>query len=211
MEDFSATEKDTGRNIRRWLFNPFYYIAGGKALLVGVGFILATGFIAYQANCRFDGVLDFHLGATAQVPLGVSLSEGLISWLIMGVLLLAGGKIISSSRVRVLDVVGTQALARAPYLLTALFSLLPGVSRFAQQISSGQAALQAHLKAFPLDALSFGVNLLVAISMTIWMVALMYRAYAVSCNVSGGKAVGVFIAAVILGEVISKVLLLYIF
>jgi hypothetical protein len=44
--------------------------------------------------------------------------------------------------------------------------------------------------------------------MVIWMVILMYRGFAVSCNVSGGKAIGVFIIAVLLGEAISKMAIL---
>jgi len=54
----------------------------------------------------------------------------------------------------------------------------------------------------------FSLTLLAGILMIIWMVALMYRAYAVSCNVSGGKAAGVFITALILGEVVSKIILI---
>jgi hypothetical protein len=43
------------------------------------------------------------------------------------------------------------------------------------------------------------------------MIALMYRAYSVSCNVAGKKAVLVFIPLLILGEVISKLVLLTVF
>ena len=35
----------------------------------------------------------------------------------------------------------------------------------------------------------------------VWMVLLMYRAFAVSCNVAGGLAIAVFIAAIAVGEV----------
>jgi hypothetical protein len=36
------------------------------------------------------------------------------------------------------------------------------------------------------------------------MVVLMYRGFAVSCNVSGGKAIGAFVVALILAEILSK-------
>ena len=42
---------------------------------------------------------------------------------------------------------------------------------------------------------------IVLILLLIWMVFLMYRAFAVSCNVAGGRAIAVFIAAIALGEV----------
>ena len=57
----------------------------------------------------------------------------------------------------------------------------------------------------------FAVAALVAILMIVWMVVLMYRAYSLSCNVSGGKAIGVFIAALILAEAISKAFVLGLF
>jgi hypothetical protein len=41
--------------------------------------------------------------------------------------------------------------------------------------------------------------------MLVWMVALMYRAYSVSCNTKGGKAIGSFIAALIIAEILSIV------
>ena len=47
--------------------------------------------------------------------------------------------------------------------------------------------------------------MIVTLSMIIWMVVLMYRAYCVSCNIKGPKAIGTFIAALIVGEVLSKV------
>jgi hypothetical protein len=42
----------------------------------------------------------------------------------------------------------------------------------------------------------------------VWMIALMYRAFAVSCNVSGKVAILVFIIALAVGEIISKVIIL---
>ena len=37
-----------------------------------------------------------------------------------------------------------------------------------------------------------------------WEVALMYKSYSVSCNVKGGKAIGTFIAGLLLAEILSK-------
>ena len=47
--------------------------------------------------------------------------------------------------------------------------------------------------------------------MTIWMIALMYKAYTVSCNVKGAKVVTTFILSLILAEILSKVLILALF
>ena len=201
-------ESKTGRErkIRTWLFNPFHYIAGAKGLAIGVAVTLAAGFIGSLSNSHFDGVLDFHTGAPA--PLWVFMSEGLLDWVVMGALLFLGGKIISRSRLRALDVFGTQALARFPTLVTALAALLPGYQRYAGHLASQYIKTMQDVQTNPADPIMFAITVLVAIIMTVWMVALMYRAYSVSCNVRGNKAIGVFIAALILGEIISKVLVL---
>jgi hypothetical protein len=44
----------------------------------------------------------------------------------------------------------------------------------------------------------------VAIAMIVWMVALMYRAYSVSCNIKGARAVITFIVSIVGAEVLSK-------
>ncbi len=41
-----------------WLFNPFKYIAGAKALLIGLALMLATAVIASFSLTHFDGVID---------------------------------------------------------------------------------------------------------------------------------------------------------
>jgi len=203
VTDLPRTGQTRRRGIWVWLFNPFHYVAGGTALLVGVAVILAAGVIASLSNAHFDGVLDLHVDRP--VPLWVFLLEGVIDWIALGALVLVGAKMISRSRVRTLDVLGTQALARTPTLVTALIALLPGFQRFLAHLTAQYLPGAPDVQTQPMDVLVFAVAVLAIILMTIWMVALMYRAFSVSCNVTGGKAVAVFIAALILAEALSKV------
>ena len=48
----------------------------------------------------------------------------------------------------------------------------------------------------------------IAILMIIWMVALMYKAYTVSCNIKGPKAIVTFIVSLIGAEIFSKAAIL---
>ena len=213
----------TRRNpIRTWLFNPFHYVAGGQAMALGIGAILLACLLGMLTTSHFDGVLDFHVGAKA--PWWVYWVEGPVNWLIMSVLLLVGGKLLSRSQVRILDVFGTQALARFPTLIMALTQLVPPVRRVGQHLAEAATNMPPPNPASPLQPLTsmfaaiqpyelilFIVAVLLVLAMICWMVALMYRAYAVSCNVSGGAAIGVFVVLLIVGEIISKVLLLTLF
>jgi predicted nuclease of restriction endonuclease-like RecB superfamily len=58
------------------------------------------------------------------------------------------------------------------------------------------------------DIAIFAIAMFLTILMLIWMVALMYRAYAVSCNIKGPKAIVTFIIGLIGAEMISKVIIL---
>jgi len=192
--------------LSQWLFNPFRFIAGFKALLLGLAIILASSFIGSFSNTHFDGVLDVHTGRSA--PMWFFLAEGLIDWVCMVIPLFLFGLIVSRSAFRMIDVLGTQALARWPYLIAAL-AMLPDANRrvlaylMSKLIQTAPAAAISSI-----DVLVFGFVMFVIILMLIWMVALMYRAYAVSCNIKGAGAVVTFIVSLIGAEVLSKIAIL---
>ena len=163
------------------LFNPFFYVAGGKALGIGLAAILLAGLIGALGNAHFDGVLDTHAGAHA--PLWFFLAEGIIDWLCLAAVLLVLGLVASKTTFRALDVLGTQALSRWPTVLLAFLMLPSAVGRFGAQlvglISHPEASRAINIP----DAIVFCVVVLATIPITCWMVYLMYKAYSVSCNV----------------------------
>lgn len=204
--DISLEETVRGKNsIRSWLLSPFHYIAGGKALVAGVLGILLAGAVGSFSRTHFDGVLDVHSGMAA--PLWIFLSEGVLNWIALALFLYLAGIMISRSRVRVADVFGTQALARYPTVIIAIVFLLPGHQRFVQHLCARFIKTLPEVETLPADPLIFAVVIIVTIVMIIWMVALMYRGFSVSCNLRGGKTIGFFVAALILGEALSKVLI----
>lgn len=183
------------KSLQTWLFNPFHFIAGGKALAIGLGAIVVAALVGSLSNSHFDGVLDFHTGLDA--PVWMFVAEGVIDWLSMSILLYLAGLILVGRRVRAIDIFGTQALARVPTVATALVALLPGF----QRVSSG---LLLGIKPSPDDLAMFGIVAVIGLIMTVWMVALMYRGFAVSCNAKGAKAIVAFIIALLLAEAASK-------
>lgn len=177
-----------------WLFNPFHFLAGGQALAWGLACTVLTAYLGGIFDYRFTGVISFQ--RTAPVPLWHAIAQGLMAWAIPSVLLYIGGRLISRSHVRPIDVFGTQALARAPGLLIALITVSPP---FRNLITALIAQGSSNLSIAQLALLS-SVGL-VLILLLVWIVLLMYRAFAVSCNVAGGRAIAVFIAAIALGEI----------
>jgi hypothetical protein len=196
------TDTTNSNRLIQWLFNPFRFIAGFQSLLIGLAIILISGFVGSFSNTHFDGVLDVHTGAAA--PMWFFLAEGLIDWISMALPLFVFGLIVSRSSFRMIDVLGTQALARWPYLIAAI-ALLPDANRRVLEYITLQIMQAASTTTINTeDVFIFGFAMIVVILMLIWMVALMYQAYAVSCNIKGARAVVTFIVSVILAEVLSK-------
>ncbi len=171
------------------MFNPFKKWAGSIALGAGLLTICLAAFIGSLNNLHFDGVLDAHVGMPG--TLGLFVVESLMDWLILGIVFLICGLVLSQSRPRAIDILGTQALARWPMVFVALLSFMPGLE-------------VADVTNISKELIVFG---LLALLFTIWMVALMFNAYKVSTNLKGAKLIVSFIAGLMAAEVISKLLL----
>ena len=204
VNDTGKTMPDRG--LIQWLFNPFRFVAGYKAILLGLAIILISALFGFLGNTHFDGVLDVHTGLKA--PIWIFFAEGIVDWLSLAIPLFFFGLIVSHSAVRLIDVFGTQALARWPYLITSIVMLPEANRRFGAYLmarftnTAGSGALNYT------DVCVFVFSAIVAVFMIVWMVAIMYQAYAVSCNIKGAKAIITFVVSIIGAEVLSKFLIL---
>lgn len=195
------------------LFSPFQRIAGGPALGLGLAAIVVTALIGAPQGLHFDGVLDMHAGMRA--PWWVFVGEGLINWISLALMLLAAGRLLSKTAFRSLDLFGTQALARWPTILIALACLAPGFHRYTEAIvrslSSLKPGVVPTLPPGGADAFVFILVTVATLAGIVWMVALMWKSFSHCCNLRGGKAVGAFVVALIAAEVLSKVLIGFLF
>ena len=180
--------------IVRWMFNPFVRIAGPRSLIIGLAGIVAAGVAAAGAGIHFDGLLDVHAGN--EVALWVPVVEGLVNWAVFTLLLMVVALLFSKSAVRLIDIAGTQAMARMPLLLVAAICNLPLIQDAFDGVAA--AVISGQLAGLPWGALATGI--LVTLAGVVWMVALMWKAFSVSCNMKGGRAIALFILAVLLGE-----------
>ena len=192
MENSPSTHQEM--TVGRWLFNPFVRIAGARSLIIGLAGIVAAGLAAAGAGIRFDGLLDVHAGN--RVALWVPVVEGLVNWGVFTLLLVVVALLFSKSAVRPVDIAGTQAMARMPLLLVAAICNLPSIQEAFDGLAS--AILGGELDGTTVAGLVAGV--LVSLVGVVWMVALMWKAFSISCNMRGGRAIALFILAVLLGE-----------
>lgn len=181
------------------LINPFLYIAGGKALAWGLAIIAIETTWLCGIGFIQDSYLHFApapavntLVKTAAMQLAMWLSPALLLWLC--------GLMLSRSKIRLIDILGTTALAQAPLLLL----LLP--------LSIGR--LNDMLKAAAEAVRSGGVPELPTVLLLLyglWGLAVIilfyirnYQAFSVSCNLRGWRAAVPFIVVVLLVTVLSQ-------
>ena len=174
----------------KWLINPFERIAGWQALFIGIVVMALTAIIGKINGIAFDGVLYVRAGMSFDFT--VSFAKQAIDFLVLFLTMWIAGVCFSKSRLRAVDVAGTMALARIPMLLFLVICFLPIVPASLYDISR------------------IIIFLLICIPFMIWMVALMYNAYSISCHLKGTRAVVSFIGALFVAEIVSR-LVFYIF
>ena len=173
----------------KWVYNPFERIAGWSALLAGVIVMAFTAVIGKVNGIAFDGVLDVHSGASFNFTAAFAMQA--VDFLSLFLTMWIAGVCFSKTKLRAIDVGGTMALARAPMLLLVVICFLP--------------VAPAGLYDIP-RIVVFGI---ICVLFSIWMIALMYNAYSVSCNLKGVKATVSFIVALLAAEIVSKLIFIF--
>lgn len=174
-------------NIKTWVLNPFMFIAGMESLLLGLVIMAGTGCFGYLSSMSFNGMLDVHF--TKDIPFVWHLAEQGITLCVSILVFYPLGLILSRSHIRLIDVAGTLALSRWPMIIVSLFGLV------------------YQPPADPLNNLGSLITVgMIILLFSIWMIALMYNAFRISCNVKDGKAVGGFIAGLLISEIVSAII-----
>ena len=181
----------------RWhlLWNPFSRIAGWHAFAAGIVIVVVTAIVAAYGNLALDGALDAHLGEELTIKDSLLLSLISMGSLIL-VMLFAGIALRKAYRAQ--DIVGTFTLARFPMFLLALLALFTTAPELSEMINNPMSIFS-----YP----AFLLFLLLSIPLVVWMVALYYHAFKVSVGAKGPKMVWTFIVALLVAEILSKILI----
>lgn len=175
------------------MFNPFIKIAGWEALGLGLAVNILAAFIGVYSRTVFDGAFDIHLVNWTNFIRSFSyLGIGLFS-LIFAMTIMV---FVISRNFRIVDVVGTILLARAPFILAALAGFLTHAPD-AKAIMANPAIL--------FTSLSFIAVMLLIVPVALWSIVLQYNAMKVSSGVKGSKLIAGFIIALFAAEVLSKI------
>ena len=173
----------------KWFINPFERIAGWQALFFGLAAMALTAVIGKINGVAFDGVVDIHTGGSFSFTASFAMQA--VDFLALFLTMWIAGVCFSKTRLRAVDVAGTMALARAPMLPLVVICFLP--------------VTPAGLYDIP----RLIIFVLISIPFTIWMIALMYNAYSVSCHLKGVRAVVTFIGSLLVAEIVSKLVFIF--
>lgn len=183
------------------LLNPFKYIAGGYALFIGVVVILITSFIGYLSNTHFPDVIS--VKASFEYPLSYYIIQNLANWIVISIILYLVSILFSTSKVRVIDIFGTQALSRAPYLLAAFIGFSGSLEKFGKYILWKLLEIGEPVNISTTSIVFAIIFMIVTLVLTIWLIILMFNAFRVASNIKGAKSVILFIIALLLSIFIS--------
>ena len=184
------------------LFNPFTYIAGERSLIAGIAVILATGVIGFFSHMHFPNILS--VKTSPDFPLQYYLMQNIVNWLVISTILYLISILFSKSSVRIVDVFGTQGLARFPYLISAFIGFSASLEKFGEYVlwellNQGEPV---ELSTLAMVIAIFLITL--TLLLTIWLIILSYNAFKVSSNIKGPKSVWLFILGLLLSIFITE-------
>ena len=183
------------------LFNPFRYIAGVRSLLVGILILLATAIVGFFSHTHFPDLISVKVGV--HFPMGYFVLQSLANWLVFSVILYLLALLFSSSSVRIVDIFGTQALARFPYLIAAFISFSGSMDKFGKYVQWSMMHQGNEVSLSTLDMVVAITLILMTLLLTVWMIVLMVNAFRVSANLKGTKLTVTFLVAIIVSMIIT--------
>ena len=181
--------------------NPFEYIAGVNSLGLGIFILLLTSVIGYFSNTHFPDLISVKVNPNYSVL--QIMAECLSNWLIVSILFYLAAIIFSKSSIRLIDIFGTQALARSPYLFASLVGFSNSMNTF------GRYLVWTYMKqGEPVEITTFQIIIALMLTvfvilLTIWLIILMFNAFKVSANLKGIKLSIIFIVVLIISMIFS--------
>lgn len=187
------------------LINPFTYVAGWRALGWGLVVLAATIAVAVTGRIHYDGVMDLHVSPVT-APGWLYACQPVADWLVVALVFWLAGRVFSRSKQRGIDYFGTTAMARFPYLIAGILWMPALLGRFAEPLSK-MAGTHEHIleELISLPGLPwFIIGVLITLVLVAWLAVISYFALKESSGMRHTRALGVFLGAALVAEIVSK-------
>ncbi len=171
--------------------------------MAGVIFTLIGSIIASSFNIRFDGVIDIHIVPNALFY--QTLLDNLINIFCLVLFLYISAKYINR-KTRLIDILTTSVVARAPFYLLPFFNINGIIGRASEEIIQiVNPELISQISSTNLFIISvFGIN---TILFLVWYISLLFNGFKVASNAKGKVPIILFIVSLLFAEILSKFLI----
>lgn len=180
------------------LINPFQKIAGFKALFMGLVLMIIMSLVGVYAGVFYDGsfgiMLPLGLKTNATPNFILLMYQNIISILLVSASFLASALLFKQKGIRVIDFLGTVALARYPIFISLLSTMVHRLLEpelFTKDISQG---IELHFDL--INTLSY----LIFLACFIWQIATYFFAFKESSGFEDKRLWGCFILCILVAE-----------
>lgn len=184
------------------IFNPFSKFTETQLLVFGIAITVIGSFFGFFFQVSYDGVLDVH---SKNVTFFESLKENAVNVFSIFVVLLVLGKIINQ-RTRIIDILNTSLVSRLAIYLIAIFANNPVMERITNQVLESKD----HLENFQLNPtdliITMGISILMMVFLT-YFIVLLVNGFRTATNIKKWQHFVFFAIAIIVAEIISKILI----
>lgn len=185
------------------LFKPFEKYSEQKLLVTGIIATLIGALVTYLLNCKFIGVLKMTF--VEETSIGQSILDNIIILSCLSIFLFLAAKYIYK-KTRLIDIIVTALVGFIPLYILPIFNIKDTIKIATENIlkySSPELANQMPLEnLIPLVIFGF-----FTIGILVWFIALLYNGFKTASNAKGTKAIVVFVIALILADVVSRIII----
>ena len=169
---------------RQLLYNPFTYLAGFKSLIIGLIILIIISLLAYTTGTHYIGYININFAKDS--PFWIYLVENAIHGISVSLVFYIAVLMLSKSRIRMVDIVGTILTSKIPLLIVPVIRLFHPFDSF--------------------SIFSAPMYLLIVIYLIsiIWSVTLMFNAFRISCNLKQDKLILSFIIGLVISDAITQ-------
>ena len=186
----------------KWIYNPFEFIAGWKAFGIGIVILCITTIVGYFGYTVFYAL---EIKSVPAITWNMAFSLQFLGLAVTAVIMYVTALLFAKD-VRFQDMLGTVTLAKYPLLLMALFSL-----PFGKKIASISINKFITMDFTISDILPLLLLGIISVIVLVWEITLLFNAFRVSSNLKGVKCASLFIAALLITEILTIVLVFVLF
>lgn len=187
------------------LFNPFERYSEKQLILIGIATTLIGCLLAISCNGRFDGILDLHF--VEKVKIHEPIIDIVIDTLCLVTLLYLIGKYINK-KTRIVDIISSVLISKIPFYILLFQNINSFSFRITDKLTKSLLTKNYSLEKVTTGEMTylvfFGILSLVLI---IWSITLLYNGFKTATNAKNTKSILLFIVAVVLSEVVSKIVI----